>query len=68
MAPAAPIDPIRNHLVSLRMPRALEALDHVGQQFERGQATVIEAIEMLLVEELTIAKAVASRRTRKWRV
>ena len=51
---AAPIERIRHHLVSLRMPRALEALDQVVQQLERGQATAIEAIETLLAEELTI--------------
>src|SRR5271169_342007 len=54
LAPTAPIERIRTHLVSLRMPRALEALDHVVQQLERGQATAIEAIETLLAEELTI--------------
>ena len=47
LPPAAPIERIRNHLVSLRMPRALEALDQVVQQIERGQATAIEAIEAL---------------------
>ncbi len=52
-----PIERIRNHLVSLRMPRALEALDHVVQQLERGQATAIEAIETLLAEELTIRES-----------
>jgi hypothetical protein len=38
LAPAAPIERIRHHLVSLRMPRALEALDHIVQQLERGEA------------------------------
>src|ERR1700759_3976425 len=57
LAPAAPTERIRNHLVSLRMPRALEALDHVVQQLERGQATAIEAIETLLAEELTIRES-----------
>lgn len=45
------------HLVSLRMPRALEALDHVIQQLERGEANAIEAIETLLAEELTIRES-----------
>src|SRR3954469_6107208 len=54
LARAAPIERIRTHLVSLRMPRGLEALDQVVQQLERGQATAIEAIETLLAEELTI--------------
>ena len=66
LPPAAPIERIRNHLVSLRMPRALEALDQVVQQLERGQTTAIEAIEMLLAEELTIREADASRRRCKW--
>ena len=38
LAAAAPIERIRHHLVSLRMPRALEALDHIVQQLERGEA------------------------------
>ena len=50
----APIERIRHHLVGLRMPRALETLDHVVQQLERGQLGAIEAIEALLAEELTI--------------
>jgi DNA replication protein DnaC len=57
LAPPAPVERIRDHLVSLRMPRALEALDHVVQQLERGQATAIEAIETLLAEELTIRES-----------
>ena len=64
---AAPIERIRDHLVSLRMPRALEALDHVVQQLERGQARRIEAIETLLAEELTIRESRGSRRRCKWR-
>jgi DNA replication protein DnaC len=57
LPPAAPIERIRNHLVSLRMPRALEALEQVIQQLERGQTTAMEAIEMLLAEELTIRES-----------
>ena len=52
--PAAPIEQIRRHLVALRMPRALEMLDHLVQRIERGQLGTIEAIEALLAEELTI--------------
>jgi DNA replication protein DnaC len=52
--PEAPIERIRRYLVGLRMPRALETLDHLVQQIERGQLGTIEAIEMLLAEELTI--------------
>ena len=50
-ASTAPIDRIRNHLVGLRMPRALETLEQVVQQLERGQLGAIEAIETLLAEE-----------------
>ena len=57
LPPATPIERIRSHLVSLRMPRALEALDQVVQQIERGQVTAIEAIETLLAEELTIRES-----------
>ena len=51
-APDSPIERIRHSLVSLRMPRALEALDDVVQQLERGQISSIEAIDTLLIEEL----------------
>jgi DNA replication protein DnaC len=55
--PAAPIERIRTHLVGLRMPRALETLDHIVQQLERGQISAIEAIEVLLAEEITIRES-----------
>ena len=52
--PDAPIERIRRNLVGLRMPRALEALDAVVQQLERGQIGAIEAIDTLLAEEFTV--------------
>ncbi len=52
--PDAPLERIRHNLVGLRMPRALEALDAVVQQLERGQIGAIEAIDTLLAEELTV--------------
>jgi DNA replication protein DnaC len=55
--PAMPIERIRSHLVGLRMPRALETLDHVVQQLEHGQISAIEAIEVLLAEEITIRES-----------
>jgi len=55
--PDTPIERIRRHLVALRMPRALETLDHLVQQIERGQIGTIEAIEMLLAEELTVRES-----------
>ena len=42
-----PIERIRSHLVGLRMPRALETLDHIVQQLERGQISGSEAIDVL---------------------
>jgi DNA replication protein DnaC len=53
-APDTPVERIRHSLVSLRMPRALEALDEVVQQIERGQISSIEAIDTLLSEELSV--------------
>ncbi|WP_111735877.1 IS21-like element helper ATPase IstB [Roseovarius amoyensis] len=45
------LDRIRGALVGLKMPRALEALDHTLQQLEKGEITAIEAIDTLLSEE-----------------
>ena len=56
-AVASPIDRIRSHLVGLRMPRALETLEHVVQQLEHGKLSAIEAIETLLVEEITVRES-----------
>ena len=50
----APLERIRQNLVGLRMPRALEALGAVVEQLERGQVSAIEAIDMLLAEEFTV--------------
>jgi DNA replication protein DnaC len=45
---------IRHNLVGLRMPRALEALEAIIQQIERGQLGALEAIDILLAEEITV--------------
>ena len=45
------LERIRASLVGLRMPRALEALDHTVRQLERGQIGALEAIDGLLAEE-----------------
>lgn len=52
-APAT-LDCIRGHLVGLRMPRALEVLEHLLRQLERGELSPIEAIDQLLDEELSL--------------
>jgi len=46
-------DRIRESLIGLRMPRAMEVLDHVLQRLEKGEITAIEAINDLLDEEYT---------------
>jgi DNA replication protein DnaC len=53
-AAPATLDRVRNSLVGLKMPRALEALDHVVRQIERGETSALEAIDTLLSEELTL--------------
>ncbi len=53
------LDRIHGALVGLKMPRALEALDHTLQQLEKGEITAIEAIDTLLSEEY------ATRETRR---
>lgn len=51
------IDQVRRHLVGLKMPRALEVLDHIMRQLERGEIGALEAIDALLGEELTLREA-----------
>ena len=50
----ATLERVRRHLVGLRMPRALEVLDHTIRQLERGEIGALEAIDALLAEELTL--------------
>jgi DNA replication protein DnaC len=53
MAPAV-VDRIKRTLVGLKMPRALEILDATVRRIERGEVTPLEAIDVLLAEELTL--------------
>ena len=48
------IERIRHDLVSLKMPRALEALDAIVRCLEQGEISALEAIDTLLSEELTV--------------
>jgi hypothetical protein len=48
------LDRIKQTLVGLRMPRALEMIDTTVRQLERGELSPLEAIEGLLAEELSI--------------
>lgn len=50
----ATLERVRRNLVGLRMPRALEVLDHVVRQVERGEMGTLEAVDALLAEELTL--------------
>jgi DNA replication protein DnaC len=56
MSAGAPttLERIRRHLVGLKMPRALEILEQIMRQLERGEISALVAIEHLLDEELTL--------------
>lgn len=52
--PAAPIlDRVKASMVGLKMPRAIEMVDACIARLDRGEITALEAIEQLLVEELS---------------
>ena len=53
-SPLARVDNIRRSLVGLKMPRALEMLDATLRRIEQGQIDGIEALDELLVEELSL--------------
>ncbi len=53
-APSAIIDRVKRNLVGLRMPRALEILDVTLRGIERGETTALDALDILLTEELTL--------------
>jgi DNA replication protein DnaC len=52
--PSAVIDRVKRNLVGLRMPRALEILDVTLRGIERGETTALDALDILLTEELTL--------------
>lgn len=45
------LERIRNHLVGLKMSRALEALDHCVRRVEEGELSALELLDELLSEE-----------------
>ncbi len=51
---SALMDTIRSSLVGLKMPSALEVLDHTVQRLEKGEISALEAIDALLAEEFTL--------------
>lgn len=48
------VDRIKQTLVGLKMPRAIEILDVTVRRIERGELTAIEAVDALLAEDLTL--------------
>jgi len=48
------VDRIKNNMVGLKMPRAIEILDATVRRLERGELTALEAIDALLAEEFTL--------------
>jgi DNA replication protein DnaC len=51
---ATTLESIRRSLIGLRMPRALEMLDATLRRIEQGEINGIEALDHLLLEELTL--------------
>jgi len=54
---ATTLESIRKSLVGLRMPRALEMLDATLRRIEQGEINSIEALDLLLLEELTVRES-----------
>jgi DNA replication protein DnaC len=48
------LDSIKKSLVALKMPRALEMLDTALRRVEQGDITWVDALDHLLLEELTL--------------
>ncbi len=55
--PPSVVDRIKATLVGLRMPRALEIVDAIVRQLERGEVSALEAIDAILAEELTLRES-----------
>ena len=51
------LESIRKSLVGLKMPRALEMLDVTLRRMEQGEINGIEALDHLLMEELTLRES-----------
>ena len=48
------VERIKQTMVGLKMPRAIESLDATLRRLERGEMTALEAIDALLTEEFTL--------------
>jgi DNA replication protein DnaC len=57
MSAASVVERVKANLVALKMPRALEILDVTMRGLERGEIGALEAIDALLVEELTVRES-----------
>jgi hypothetical protein len=51
------LDRIKDTLIGLRILRALEVLDTVVRQLKRGEASPLEAIDIMFAEELTLRES-----------
>jgi len=51
------LDRIKANLVGLRMPRALEIVDAIVRQLERGEVSALEVIDAMLAEEFTLRES-----------
>src|SRR3954469_10021965 len=51
------VERIKQSMVGLKMPRAIEVLDVTLRRIEQGEMTAIEAIDALLAEELMLRES-----------
>jgi hypothetical protein len=57
MSAASLVERVKANLVALKMPRALEILDVTMRGVERGEIGALEAVDALLLEELTVRES-----------
>ena len=57
MSAASVVERVKANLVALKMPRALEILDVTMRGVERGEIGALEAVDALLLEELTVRES-----------
>lgn len=63
---ASLLDRIKSRMVGLKMPRAIEVVDDCVCRLDRGEITALEAVEKLLLEELTFGRSAASALPCAW--
>jgi len=52
--PISVVESVKRRLVGLKMPRGLEVLDETVGRLERGELSALEALDIVLAEELAI--------------